>query len=74
MYLKVRDKTRQTTIDENGIEHIPVVWIESDKDVSLGSIKKPNEDIFEIKLEPLGSRDNKSAEVFKGFFKGLGGD
>ncbi len=60
-----------TEIDENGDAHIKTEWIKEDRDISLGSMKKPNKDIigYQWKLKPEAQQKQQS-KFFRGMFGG----
>ena len=55
--------------DENGKVHKEYIWRLADKDVNLGSLKKPKKGIVGFKYE-VPSDEVKRGSIFKGFFPG----
>lgn len=72
LFARVRDTSRPIEIDRNqGVQRTPVAWKEM-AEINLGSINKPNKDIFDIKMiwepvEPDGKRMSRN-EFFHRFF------
>ena len=51
LFIRIRDKSKPIEI-RDGNRLIPTKWVEV-KAINLGSVKKPNTKIFEIKLQPI---------------------
>jgi hypothetical protein len=67
LYERVRDKTKPVLTDDYGRLLIPTKWVEA-KELNLGSIRKPNKRIFEVRIEqiPIVNTDMRDDEFFRG--------
>ncbi len=70
LLIKVRDKSRLITLDEEGRQLIPVKW-EEVIDANLGSMSKPNKNIFGCKFVPIKYEEDKKPKDFRDIFKGF---
>ena len=53
IFIKIIDYSKPTILDEFGRKLIPVRWDEVEEEIDLGSVKKPNEEILEVRIEPI---------------------
>jgi len=51
LFIQVRDNDRESKINEEGLELIPVKWVQVEDIINLGSFKKPNKEILSIKID-----------------------
>ena len=69
LFIKIQDKKNPPFIDKYGRKVTPVIWKEVQQ-VNLGSIQKPNNKLFGIKLVPIEyEEDGKPKKMFFNFFK-----
>jgi hypothetical protein len=55
LFIQVIDKNRKEFVNEIGQVVTPVKWVEVAR-IDLGSLKNPNKEILEFKVEPLLSK------------------
>jgi len=63
-------KVMKEWIDENGIKHQKIIWEEVNKEIELGSLKKPSSKTPKLIKITVPHEKSKSS-IFKGF-EGLG--
>ena len=69
LFKKVIDKSKPQMEDRDGGIIIPAKWVENNGDLNLGSIKKPNPEVFEVKLEPIKEREPNFFDMFGGMMR-----
>lgn len=69
LFIKVIDKKKPIRYDSLGNKWIAIKWIGVES-INLGSIKKPNKKVLEIKIKPIIiEQKNIDTDFFKGLFK-----
>jgi hypothetical protein len=71
LFIRVRDPSKPILIDGDGKQRIPTGWIEV-QEINLGSVKDPNKEVIEIKLEPIRYEDEEEegdTNIFRRMFK-----